>query len=206
MGEKIVKGLKWFFFSFIWVAVVLLALDIITKLVVFNAANGVVGTVVWNTIPGFLNVELVLNEAAAFGLGFDKVANRILYIIVAIIGSAIMLTVYIRKYKKLHMVYKITLMMILSGALGNLIDRLFYSFADYCVIDWINFHGIWQFHFNVADSAIVLGVIALVITLIIEEVKDYKAQKAKEVKPDEKVLSIEEQRREDELKDKDASK
>lgn len=206
MGEKIVKGLKWFFFSFIWVAVVLLALDIITKLAVFNAANGVVGTVVWNTIPGFLNVELVLNEAAAFGLGFDKVANRILYIIVAIIGTAIMLTVYIRKYKNLHMVYKITLMMILSGALGNLIDRLFYSFADYCVIDWINFHGIWQFHFNVADSAIVLGVIALVVMLIIEEVKDYKAQKAKEVKSDEKVLSIEEQRREDELKDKDASK
>lgn len=206
MKDKILKVLKWIFFSYIWLAVVLFVLDIVTKHVVYNAANGVVGTVVWNTIPGFLNVELVLNEGAAFGLGFDATANRIIYIIVATLGIAIMLFIYIRKFKKLKAIIKACLMMMVCGALGNLIDRLFYSFSNYCVIDWINFHGIWGYHFNIADCGIVIGVIMLIVVLIIEEVKEFKARKALEDAEEERVLSSEEQRREDELKDNDASK
>ena len=80
-------------------------------------------------------------------------------------------------------------MCILVGAIGNLIDRIFYG----KVVDFIDFFGIWHAIFNVADSFVVVGTIMLIIYLIVEEVKDYKARKALEPKVEGKVLSKTEQ-------------
>ena len=82
-------------------------------------------------------------------------------------------------------------------------DRLFYAKSGYCVVDWIDFCGIWRFIFNIADSGVVVGTIMLVVYLIIQEVKDYKANKMNEPKVEGKVLSKVEQEKNEHLKDEE---
>ena len=89
----------------------------------------------------------------------------------------------------------------LVGALGNLVDRLFYSpeflkYSENGVVDFIDFAIIWPFIFNIADSCVVIGVLILVVYLIVEEIKNVKQNRNKEVKETGgKVLSKEEQSR-----------
>ena len=191
--KALLIALKWFFYSFIWVGLLLLALDIVTKNLVFNLIGPTGDSVV--LIPGFLRISCVLNSNAAFGLGFTNATlNRVMYIIVALIGSGLMMGIYGIKYRKLSKFVLLCLIMMTVGAVGNLIDRMFYSFANYSVIDWIDFYGIWQFNFNIADSCIVVGTILLVIWLIVEDVKESKQKPAVE-KPQGKVLSADEKAR-----------
>ena len=201
--EKFKKILKEIFFSFAWLFVLLLVTDIVTKLVVSRAIpidsdEHIV------LIPGFLRISCTGNANAAFGMGIrDATTNRIIYIIVAILATCGLMFYYIRNYKKTSKYIKACLMLITTGAVGNLIDRLFYSFSDYCVIDWIDFYGIWKYNFNIADSCIVIGVIMLMVWLIVEEVKEYKLAKANTSKePVETVSSEEKKRLERDEKDK----
>ncbi|HNX16689.1 MAG TPA: signal peptidase II, partial [Bacilli bacterium] len=64
----------------------------------------------------------------------------------------------------------------------------------YQVIDWIDFYGVWKFIFNIADSSVVVGTIMLIIWLIVDEVKEYKAKKTL-ITPEGKVLSADEKDR-----------
>lgn len=200
--QALLKALKWFFSSFIWLGLILLALDIVSKVLIFfllGEGNSIPNPI----IPGFLTITCVLNPNAAFGLGFfDPVLNRVMYIIVYLIGLAILTGIYIIKYRKLSKLLRACLIMMAAGALGNLIDRLFYSFSGYQVIDWIDFYGIWKFVFNVADSSVVVGTIMLIIWLIVTEVKDYKAKKAL-VADEGKVLSADEKARLEEVNPED---
>lgn len=194
--DKFKKICKQIFFSFTWLAVLLLVIDIITKIVVMNnLAEGESITL----IPGFLWITYVRNTNAAFGLGFtgDELINRIIYIVIAVIGSAAIIFFYVYRYKKIGKYVKACLMMMLVGALGNLIDRLFYAKSGYAVVDWINFFDIswWHWVFNIADASIVIGVIMLVVYLIVDEIKEYKIKKAKQPKVEGKVLSAEEKSR-----------
>ena len=196
--ENIVKKLKWFFESFIWLFLLLLVIDIITKNVIMN--NLEEGESI-TLIPGFLWITYVKNFSAAFGQGFgNATANRIVFIIIALIGTAIILFIYIKKNKQLTMYVKACLMLILTGAIGNLIDRLFYARSEYAVVDWINFFdkSWWHWVFNIADSGVVIGAIMLIVWLIVEEVKDAKKaklEKANEPKVEGPVLSKEEKER-----------
>ncbi|HOZ02835.1 MAG TPA: signal peptidase II [Bacilli bacterium] len=201
VGQALLKALKWFFSSFIWLGLILLALDIVSKVLIFFFLEDNI-----SIIPGFLNITLVLNPNAAFGLGFsDPVLNRVMYIIVYLIGLAILTGIYIVKYRKLSKLLRACLIMMAAGALGNLLDRMFYSFSGYQVIDWINFYGIWEFVFNVADSSVVVGTIMLIIWLIVSEVKDFKAKKAL-IADEGKVLSADEKARiEEVIPDDDAA-
>lgn len=139
-------------------------------------------------IPGFLGIGYVINTNAAFGIGVgSNIANRILYIVLASLASAVLIAVYVKKYSKLNRLYKACMMLILVGAIGNIIDRIFYT-SEYLsptgytlevgVVDWIDFYGIWRYVFNIADCGIVIGVIMLVIVLLVEEFRDNKSKKA----------------------------
>jgi signal peptidase II len=58
----------------------------------------------------------------------------------------------------------IALSLVISGAIGNLIDRLRLGF----VVDFLDFHWKWEYHFpafNVADSAICIGVGLIILDL-----------------------------------------
>ena len=201
---KVLKGLNWFLHSYIWLFIIFLAADIITKQCVVRNMNEYQSIVLipsWDKAKPFLAITYVINTNAAFSFGVGSaLANRIFYSIVAFCGFAIITTIFIWKYKKLNGVVKACLMLIATGAVGNLIDRLFYSAAFLHgadnlngVVDWIDFQVIWPFTFNIADSCVVIGVIMMIVYLIIDEVKLAKAKRNAEVEETKgKVLSKEE--------------
>ena len=192
--EKFKSYAKWFLTSFIWLGLLLLIIDIVTKHVIVankdyiaSLPNGRI-----DLIPGFLGIAYTINWNAAFGLGTtSEVANRVLYIVIATLACAALVFVYVKFYKRLGKMYRACLMMMLVGAFGNLIDRAFLSGAylgypgkQPGVIDWIDFYGIWPYVFNIADSAIVIGTIMLIVWLIIEEVRDSKKRNSVQLKKD----------------------
>lgn len=105
-------------------------------------------------INNILHITYVQNTGVAFGL-FKGV--NFLFIIVALIAIGVILYCY-KKYNKI--ITKNTLLILstsflLGGAIGNLLDRIFLGF----VVDFIDFR-IWP-AFNIADSALTIGVILL---------------------------------------------
>ena len=212
MENKFLKRLKWFFNSYIWLGLVLLIIDIVTKNVIVqnqaNIAGGKNNGI--DIIPGFLGINYTINNKVVFGLDIFKndVATRIVFIVVALLVTGGILFYLIKKWDKVNRFYKACLFMIISGALGNAIDRIFYS-AEYLnyynaeagryvsgVVDWIDFYGIWGFNFNIADSAVVVAAFMLIIYMIVMEIIDYRKKKQLEPKTEEdntKVLSKTEQ-------------
>ena len=213
IGQKILFGLKWFFHSFIWVFVILLVVDLVTKIVIVNYFRDHVDPIllIGTVEKPFLQINYSINTKAAFGFGIpnNELANRIIYCIIAFIGAGAIIFAYVRYFKKLNNFYKICMMLILTGAIGNLIDRLFYTPAFLHsefngVVDWIDFAGIWAFVFNIADSCVVVGALVLIVYMIAEEVNQYRKNNKKEVKQKgEKVLSKEEQRRLEQRKEEE---
>ena len=105
----------------------------------------------------FLNIYLIWNEGIAFGLfSFDdKFIYNILTLIICFI--TIIVFYFVLKSKGIE---KYSFLMIFSGSLGNIFDRLFYSAVpDFIDIHYQNFH--W-FIFNVADIFISVGIIFLI--------------------------------------------
>ena len=196
--NKVKPGLLWFFRSFIWLGLLMLVIDIVTKNVVVanretilaSSSQGIV------LIPGFLAISYVINTGAAFGLSAGDseaafIINRVIYIVIAVLASAALIGFFVKKElevkkgkgKPLSLYYKACIFLILAGALGNLIDRIAYT-PEYLgakhngVVDWINFFGVWAYNFNIADSCLVIGVLMVVVMLIIEEVKDSRQRNA----------------------------
>ena len=192
MKEKILNVLKLIFNSFLWVSVLIFVADVITKQIVLRNMS------VGQTIPektGFMYLQYVINDGMAFGLSFNAgektaIANRIIFICISIIGAAILFFIFFKFYKKLTTLPKITLSLMIAGCLGNLVDRAFYDqnylakYAEgvdtYGVVDFIAVDfGKYQFpRFNIADSALVIGSLLLIVYLILEEIKDAKAKRA----------------------------
>jgi signal peptidase II len=104
-------------------------------------------------IPGLFNVVSVRNPGAAFGImsgGGSLVLTIISFLAMALI------VVLIRQANNPSVV--VVLSLILGGALGNIMDRI--RFGE--VVDFLDLHA-WGYHwpaFNVADSAITIGVAA----------------------------------------------
>ena len=111
-----------------------------------------------SVIKGIFSLTLVHNRGAAFGILKNQVP---LFIITSIV--AVLLIYSELKSNRHRQAYSIALSLILAGALGNLIDRVFLGY----VIDFLDFH-FWPV-FNVADSAITVGALMLGWTLIFKE-------------------------------------
>lgn len=175
--KSILKGLKWFLNSYIWIFPMLLAVDIITKNLVVHSLE--LGQSV-DLIHGFLAITYSINDKAAFSIGFSNaLVNKIMYSCFAGIATIVIIVLFVKKYKEFNGLVKAALMLILTGAIGNLIDRLFYtpeylhSGSSLCgVVDWIDFYGIWGAIFNIADSCVVIAAIMLIIYFVISEVKE----------------------------------
>lgn len=199
MKEKLLNGLKWLFKSYIWLGVLLLAIDIITKQIIMHSGVTPPGIVAkW----GFVNITYVLNTKAAFGIGADNPdVSRTIYLIVAALISGGLITYLILKRKDMKLFIRAAVIMVVTGAVGNMIDRIFYgglqggrALFGGAVVDWIDFYWIpgWVWNFNIADSCIVVAAFMLIIYIIVQEVKDYRARnknKVKTVNDNKKVLS-----------------
>ena len=117
-------------------------------------------------LENFAHITYVRNPGAAFGILADHSLRVPFFILVSVVAS-IGIIWYLRREQGGTLRLQIGLGLILSGALGNLIDRI--RFSE--VIDFIDVHW-YQYHwpaFNVADSAICVGVGLLLIDSWIEE-------------------------------------
>ena len=116
-----------------------------------------------SVIDNVFNLTYVENRGAAFGL-FQN--NQWVFIAVALIASIIGLY-FLHSNKISSKLGKLSVVLIIAGALGNLIDRIR---LDY-VVDYFDFVFIWNYVFNLADFFIVVGTILLCIYVIISDNK-----------------------------------
>jgi signal peptidase II len=137
------------------ISAVLVVLDQITKYVITRFLNQG-GNV---EITPFFNLVLTYNSGAAFSfLSNASGWQRWFFISIAVI-AVVWIVVLLRKYPR-QTLFCFALSLILGGAIGNLIDRIWLG----GVIDFLDFHAAgWHWPaFNVADSAITCGAILLV--------------------------------------------
>ncbi len=107
-------------------------------------------------VTSFFNLVLAYNKGAAFGFLNDQPGwQRYFFTAVAAIAVVVILTM-LKKHAGQRLLC-LGLALVMGGAIGNAIDRLMYGH----VIDFLDFHAAGHhFHaFNVADSAIFLGVV-----------------------------------------------
>lgn len=210
--SKIKAAIKWFFSSFIWLGIILLAIDIITKNVVVHFSDYIQNEPIV-LIPGFLRINYVINPNIAFGMSLGSViANKIVFSIIALGVSTGIIIYLIKKWGKINKFFRVCFILIITGAIGNVIDRLFYSpeYLNYIVngeyvagvVDWIDFYGIWKFNFNIADSSVVVAALMLLVYMIIDTIKEAIANRKKEKEEDNtKVKSRTELEKEELLKE-----
>lgn len=112
-------------------------------------------------IPGFLSLTHLRNTGAAWSLLEGKM---IFFYVITVIVSVVIIYLLIKNYKK-SIWYSVGLSFVLAGAIGNFIDRVRLGYVvDMLQTDFMNFPI-----FNVADSALVVGVICIFIYLILDE-------------------------------------
>ncbi len=122
-------------------------------------------------IPNFFYISLVYNKGAAWGSLSD---NTLVLMLISIAASLAGLYFCVKNDFKTKKFYSFALSFIVAGAFGNLYDRLYTVVgAQKGVIDFLEFHfGSYHFPvFNIADSALVIGVILLLVDIIFFEEK-----------------------------------
>ena len=145
-------GLRW-----LWLALLMLVLDQITKIWVANTFSY---REVVEVMP-FFNLTYVHNPGAAFSFLADQGGWQRWFFTAIAAGVSIMLLFWLAKTPRRDTMISISFTLILSGALGNLIDRLMYGY----VIDFLDFYyGSYHWPaFNIADSAIFVGAGLMII-------------------------------------------
>ena len=151
------------FWNFFFILIIFI-IDRISKIAMINTADKIGDTSI--SLTSFLNLNLIWNDGIAFGLlSFSESFgyNLITIIICLVILFLAMMLINADK------ISRISLILILGGAFGNLFDRLYYS----AVPDFIDFYfkGFHWFIFNVADIFITLGVFCLIYVEIIKKNK-----------------------------------
>ena len=139
------------------IVAILIGLDQIIKYWALNYLQVVESIPVINNI---FNLTYVENRGAAFGMLQN---NQTIFIVVAAIASCY--GIYYLHTKKMNNIGKIGIILVISGAIGNLIDRVRLGF----VVDYLDVHIIWNYVFNLADCFVVVGTILLCIYIITSE-------------------------------------
>jgi signal peptidase II len=117
-------------------------------------------------IPGYLRISYVSNTGVAFGLFRDLDSPWKPYVLAAMaIVAVIVILVYSVRMPSSRILLQCALAVIMGGILGNFVDRILQGY----VVDFIEFHIRDVFHwptFNVADSAITVGIGLLLIDAV----------------------------------------
>ena len=152
-GKHFNKSITYLFFFFLF----LVSLDQLTKDLVINKLELYEST---NLLP-FLNFTFVVNYGFAFGFLNNPSLNQL--VVSLIILSIIIYFLYLLIKTQDH-IFRFSLVLILSGALGNFLDRIIRGF----VIDFIDIY-ISDYHwpaFNLADSWITIGFMILIFNIL----------------------------------------
>ena len=132
-------------------------------------------------LEGVLHLTYAENRGAAFGMLAN---NRWIFLIVSSVAILAMIG-YLFSGLNEGKLAGISLAMLISGGIGNMIDRVLLGYViDF--IDFCAFPNLWKWVFNIADSCVCVGTFMLSVWLIIDTVKAYKKEKAeKEAKEQE---------------------
>lgn len=145
------------------IAVIGIILDQITKIVIDRSMQ------LFDSIPvveNFFHITYVRNKGAAFSF-LSNASWRLPFFITVSVIAAFVILVALRKLRDDQRLAHISLAMIFSGAVGNLIDRVrLGEVIDFLDVHWYRHH--WP-AFNVADSLICVGVFLLAIDMVLEE-------------------------------------
>ncbi|KAJ53406.1 signal peptidase II [Clostridium tetanomorphum] len=115
-------------------------------------------------IKDFFQFSYLENNGAAFGIFRDKSVFLITITLVVVIG----IIVYLFRYKPQSKLLRMSLAFVISGAIGNLIDRIQYKY----VVDFISLHYKDAYYFpifNIADILVTLGTLLLALFVIKED-------------------------------------
>lgn len=156
MNTKIKKAWPW-----LWLSVLVIALDQLTKYFVVNHLE--FGQPV-SVVP-FFNFTLNYNPGAAFSfLGGQSGWQVYLLAAISLVVVAILI-VWLGRVKRSDTLMAMGICLIIGGALGNFIDRVRLTY----VVDFLDFHvKNWHYPtFNIADSAICVGVFLLVLRALL---------------------------------------
>ena len=162
----------------LWITLVVVIIDQLTKIIVVNTMNRGDSIRIFGDWFRFTFTE---NPGMAFGIEYGPPA----LITIFSIAATGLIVLYLRKVGHLYVPYQISLALVLGGAVGNIIDRVFYGMILYDaplflgrVVDFIHFN-VWRGYvadgvpvlggkylalfpiWNVADMAIVTGVIGI---------------------------------------------
>lgn len=132
------------------------------------------------TIPvirGFFNFTYIRNTGAAFGIlaNADPSFRIPFFVIVPLIALGAIAYIF-RKIPEGDLRLSTALSLVIGGAIGNLLDRLLLGY----VIDFLDFHWRYRYHFpafNVADMAICVGVGILMLDLLSQKPEPEAAPK-----------------------------
>jgi signal peptidase II len=143
--------LKW-----IAVSVAVVVLDQLTK---FAADSSLVYGQAVPVLPSF-NLTLMYNRGAAFSFLSDASGWQRWFFVTVSLGASLLLVFWLRKLRPAQWLLALALSLVLGGAVGNLIDRLWAGH----VIDFIQlyYRDFYWPAFNLADSAITVGAVLLV--------------------------------------------
>ena len=129
-----------------------------------------------DVIPGVFRFTYIHNKGAAFG---SMTENRWLFMILSTV-AIIAIIVYIFWKKPQNKLMLTSLILIVGGGIGNMIDRIrlgyVIDFLDFCA-----FPKLWMWVFNVADAFVVVGSGMMMLWLILDMIKESKAEKAKKL-------------------------
>lgn len=150
------------------IAAIAIIADYVSKKAAFGLYNNPI-----EVIPGLFNLKLAFNTGVSFSLFAGSDIQYMPYILAAINIIAGILFLFWMHSKNHTKLYNLGLGMMLGGAIGNAVDRFLYgAVVDFLDIFYANYHFPT---FNIADSAITVGVTLLILDGILQ--KNIKEEK-----------------------------
>lgn len=153
LATRDMRNLHW-----LWLSVVVIGLDQLSKQIATRMLE------LHQPVPmmPFLNLTLTHNTGAAFSFLSDAGGWQRWFFVALTVAIAVVIVVWITRVKPGQRWLAAALALVLGGALGNLWDRLVIG----AVVDFIDvYYGSWHWPaFNLADSAICVGAVMLVVS------------------------------------------
>ena len=139
---------------FILIVGVIIAVDQVTKIVTIGKSFSIIGDFIW--------IQSTFNTGAAFSFGAGSSIAMWIFLVLSFIVIALVLYIIIADKISTNYLFRISLAILTGGIIGNLIDRLAFGYVrDFIYLKFMNFAI-----FNVADMALTISCILLVIWVI----------------------------------------
>jgi len=142
--------------KYLWLSLLVIVLDQLTK---YMASTLLIYYKPLAVIPMF-NLTLMHNTGAAFSFLDDADGWQRWFFTIIALAVSVFLVLWLKRLTVQERLQAIALSLILGGAIGNVIDRIWLGY----VIDFLDvYYGQWHFPaFNIADSAISIGAVLII--------------------------------------------